>query len=144
MTQTPGHDLNLNYLTPREACTILRVCLNTLADMIQDGRVKAVDRRKPGGKYAKWLILADSLYNPTDPAERIAQGEIERGLGCPGGALMPPRPAGTQGASASTNLKNIHGCISCQSPAPSWIFLAAQAPQPLSPPSWAGTPSEWN
>lgn len=74
-------DLNLNYLTPREACAILRVCLNTLADMIQDGRIQAVDRRKRGGKYAKWLILADSLYNPTDPAERLAQGEIERGLG---------------------------------------------------------------
>jgi hypothetical protein len=73
--------MSLNYLTPREACAILRVCPNTLADMIADGRVKAVDRRKPGGKYAKWLILADSLYNPVDPAEAVAQGEIERGLG---------------------------------------------------------------
>jgi hypothetical protein len=42
--------LNLNYRTPREACAILRVCRNTLKDMIDDGRVKAVDRRKPGGK----------------------------------------------------------------------------------------------
>jgi hypothetical protein len=78
----PGHILpcTLNYRTPREACTILRVCRNTLEEMIGDGRVKAVDRRKPGGKYAKWLILADSLYNPVDPAERVAQGEIEKGL----------------------------------------------------------------
>jgi hypothetical protein len=75
------YELNLNYLKPDEACVVLRVCRNTLKDMIDDGRVKAVDRRKPGGKYAKWLIFADSLHNPTDPTERIALGEIERGLG---------------------------------------------------------------
>jgi hypothetical protein len=74
-------DRRPNYLTPKEACAILRVCPNTLAAMLADGRVQAVDRRKPGGKYAKLLILADSLRNPVDPAERLAQGEIERGLG---------------------------------------------------------------
>jgi hypothetical protein len=79
--KTAPDNFTPNYLKPREACAILRVCPNTLDAMIQDGRVKAVDRRKPGGKYAKWLILADSLYNPVDPAEDVEQAEIERGLG---------------------------------------------------------------
>ena len=34
--------------------------------MIEDGRVEAVDRRKPGGKYAKWLIKPHSLQNVAD------------------------------------------------------------------------------
>jgi excisionase family DNA binding protein len=81
MRENNAMTLAPNYLTPEEARLILRVSRNTLAAMIADGRIKAVDRRKPGGRYAKWLVLADSLYDPSDPAERLALGEIERGLG---------------------------------------------------------------
>jgi len=54
------------YWTVPEACLQLRCCRNTLLAMIEDGRVEAVDRRKPGGKYAKWLIKPHSLQNVAD------------------------------------------------------------------------------
>ena len=71
----------MNLLTPKEARAILKVSPNTLRRMIEDHQVEVVDIRKPGGKYAILRIKADSLRNPIDPAERLAQGEIERGLG---------------------------------------------------------------
>lgn len=71
----------MNLLTPKEARAILKVSPNTLKRMIEDHQVEAVDIRKPGGKYAIYRIKADSLRNPTDPAERVIMGEIERGLG---------------------------------------------------------------
>ncbi len=54
------------YWTIPEACRHLRCCRNTLLAMIEDGRVEAMDRRKPGGKYAKWLIKPHSLQNVAD------------------------------------------------------------------------------
>lgn len=54
------------YWTFNEACQQLRCSRNTLKAMIADGRVEAVDRRKPGGKYAKWLIKPHSLQNVAD------------------------------------------------------------------------------
>jgi len=71
----------MNLIKPKEACAILGVCRNTLARMIDSGQVEVVDIRRPGGKYAILRIKADSLRNPTDPAERAIMGEIERGLG---------------------------------------------------------------
>lgn len=54
------------YLTIKQACAQLQVSRNTLLGMIEDGRVQAIDRRKPGGKYAKWLIHPHSLTSLAD------------------------------------------------------------------------------
>lgn len=57
----------MSWLTVTEACEHFRVSRNTLLEMIADGRVVAVDRRRPGSKYAKWLIQAHSLTSQADP-----------------------------------------------------------------------------
>lgn len=54
------------YWTIAEACKALRCSRNTLLGMIEDGRVEAVDRRRPGGLYCKWLIKPFSLQNVAD------------------------------------------------------------------------------
>jgi hypothetical protein len=50
----------------RQACAYFQVSRNVLKAMIADGRVEAVDIRKPGGRYAKWRIKKYSLTNVAD------------------------------------------------------------------------------
>lgn len=71
------------YLTIRQACQALQVCRNTLKLMIADGRVKAVDIRRPGGKYAVWRISAIShrVLHRLSVEEQIKLREIERRMG---------------------------------------------------------------
>lgn len=54
------------YLTLTEACIHFRRSRNTLLAMIADGRLEATDVRRPGGKYAKWLIKPHSLRSMAD------------------------------------------------------------------------------
>jgi excisionase family DNA binding protein len=71
-----------NYLTIRQACAALQVSRNTLLAMIEDGRVKAINLKRPGGKYDVWRI--DINVTQTDElvlARRIKLREIERKMG---------------------------------------------------------------
>lgn len=70
----------MTYLTIRQACAALQVSRNTLLAMIDDGRIRAVDIRKPGGKYAVWRISA-SLVKALIQADEIKLREIERRIG---------------------------------------------------------------
>lgn len=56
----------MQLLTMKQACEYFQVSRNTLKAMISDGRVEAVDIRKPGGLYAKWRIKKYSLTNVAD------------------------------------------------------------------------------
>jgi excisionase family DNA binding protein len=56
----------VQLLTMKQACDYFQVSRNILKEMITDGRVEAVDIRKPGGTYAKWRIKKHSLTNVAD------------------------------------------------------------------------------
>jgi excisionase family DNA binding protein len=56
----------MQLLTVKQACDYFQVSRNTLKAMIADGRVEAIDIRKPGGFYAKWRIKKHSLTNVAD------------------------------------------------------------------------------
>jgi excisionase family DNA binding protein len=56
----------LQLLTVKQACDYFQVSRNVLKAMINDGRVEAIDIRKPGGAYAKWRIKKISLTNVAD------------------------------------------------------------------------------
>lgn len=66
-------------LTIKQACAALNVCRNTLLAMIADGRVEAVDKRRPGAKYALWRIDAGSFGESVEGRVKIR--EIEKRLG---------------------------------------------------------------
>jgi excisionase family DNA binding protein len=55
-----------DLLTVKQACQHFKVSRNTLMAMIADGRLDAVDCRRPGGKYALWRIKPHSLQNVAD------------------------------------------------------------------------------
>ena len=69
-----------NYLTIKQACAALQVSRNTMLSMIQDGRVEAVDIRKPNGKYAVWRISA-TLVKAIIQEHEIKLLEIEKRIG---------------------------------------------------------------
>ena len=63
------------YLTINQACAALQVSRNTLLAMIRDGRVKAVDIKRPGGKYDVWRVVPE-IQTPVE--EQIKLKEIEK------------------------------------------------------------------
>lgn len=68
-----------NYLTIRQACQALQVSRNTLLAMIADGRVQAVDIRRPGGRNAIWRVSA-SLVKAIIQADELKLRRLEERL----------------------------------------------------------------
>jgi excisionase family DNA binding protein len=71
----------LTYLTIRQACDALQVSRNTLLAMIADGRVRARNLKKPGGRYDVWRVDVDSVGQELSVLERVKLRKIERRMG---------------------------------------------------------------
>jgi len=57
------------FLTIAQACRFLQVCRNTLRAMIREGRVRALDLRRPGARKPTWRIDLASLADPNPEQE---------------------------------------------------------------------------
>jgi hypothetical protein len=49
-------NLQKSVKTAIERSAALQICRNTLLAMIADGRIKAVNLKRPGGKYDVWRV----------------------------------------------------------------------------------------
>lgn len=69
-----------SLITIRQACAALQVCRNTMLTMIADGRVKAVNLKKPGGKNDIWRVDISTVGQELSIQERVKIKKIERRL----------------------------------------------------------------
>lgn len=69
-----------NYLTIAQACAHFHRGRDTILAMIADGRLRAINLKKPGGKYDQWLVDPESAGIGVDLEEQIKLRQLEKRL----------------------------------------------------------------